>query len=263
MSLRSNSFRYPVLGHIANELESLLESGYLIEAIKTKETFSFKANDPVAAEFISEGELINSIDRRLGKKKYDILDRTKDYDTIEEAKARLACLKLNYEDNDFTAVPLVRQLRLPKGSKATQADVIKLVLREIPIPDEQTSWEKIFQFKSDPNNKGRLAVLKDWMNKAISSNRPATEISDELEALLFQYRRSLEIHKIKFRTGTLQTLVVGTAELLENAARLKFSAIAKSIFSAQTARAELYNAELTSPGSALAYLYKVGEEFNK
>ena len=35
-----------------------------------------------------------------------------------------------------------------------------------------------------------------------------------------------------YHSGTLQPIVVGTAELIENAARLKFSNLAKGLFSA-------------------------------
>jgi len=58
-----------------------------------------------------------------------------------------------------------------------------------------------------------------------------------------------------------QALVVGTAELIENAAKLQFSKIAKGLFQASQLKAELLNAELTAPGKELAYIYKAKEHF--
>lgn len=262
-SLRKHSFRYPVMGHIANELEYLLNAGYLIEALKRGERFSFSANSPVAAEFLREGEIINRVTSKMKDKRYNVLRAEKDADVMWEAEARLACLKLNHEENDFSAVPLIKQLRLPKESNTTKKDVVNMIINNMPIPDEQVPWESILEFKANPDNKGRLSMLKDWMNKTVSSDRPASEVADELESLLYLYTKSLDIHKIKHKTGFLQTFVLGGAELIENLLKLNLSSVAKTLLSARVSQAELYSAELSSPGNALAYIYQAGQKFNK
>ena len=258
--LKRQAYRYPVLGHVAHELKYLHSAGYLIEAMRKNETFSMPASSPATMDFLREGALIRQIQSSLGAMKQPDQKALKQ---IREAESRLACIKLNFEDHDFTAVPLIQQLKLPAESKAAKADVIRLVVSKMPIPDSQTPWEKVFEFKRNPDNQGRLSMLRDWMNKVVSSGRPVAEVNDELDALLYQYRKSLEIHKIKHQVGTLQTLIVGAAELFENVAKLKLSAIAKGLFSAGTAQADLYQTELTAPGNALAYLYKADEAFKR
>ena len=131
----------------------------------------------------------------------------------------------------------------------------------MPVLDDSTPWEKVVEFKGDPDNVGKFAGLKVWMNKAISSGASISEIKDELDYLLYQYRKSLELHKIKYHLGTLQRIVVGTAELIENAARLKFSNIAKGLFSAHQEKVDLLQAELTAPGKEIAYIYQAQKTF--
>lgn len=255
---RQEAHRHSMFNNIANELEYIHNKGLLIEAFKPGEVFEVEAKSSIIKEILQVRDQlsaasdvpINTLEKRLD-----------DFRVRKELEARLACIKLNHDENNIIAFPLVSQLKSLPNVKATKQDVIKLVVNYLPVPDNKTPWDNIFEFKSNPDNKGQLAGLRDWMNKAVKSGNSINEINDELEYLLSQYTRSLEIHKIKYKTGILQTLLVGGAELVENLMKFKFSAIAKGLFSAQTAKAELHTAELTAPGNALAYLYKANNNF--
>ena len=99
------------------------------------------------------------------------------------------------------------------------------------------------------------------MHKVLASEYTIQQAKDELEYLLYQYQKSLDIHKIKFKQGIFQSIIVGSAELLENAVRLKFSNMAKGFFKAQADKAELLNIELNSPGAEIAYIYETKKIF--
>ncbi len=126
----------------------------------------------------------------------------------------------------------------------------------------RTPWESIFEFKSNPDNVGKFYMLKTWINKTTKSNLSVSEVKDELESLLYQYRKSLEQHNIKYKSGILQSLILGTSELLENAFWLKFSKIAKGLFSAQKEKADLLSLELSATGKDLAYIYEASKKFS-
>ncbi len=193
----------------------------------------------------------------------DIITNGSDYELALEAGARLSCLMLNNEavTRDFYSLPLIKRLKLPTADPINQTDVINLIVERMPIPDNKTPWENIIEFKTNPDNVGRFFGLRNWVNKAVRSGLSVAEIHDELEFLLYQYQKSLELHKIKHQSGILHTIVVGTAEMVENVLKLKFSNIAKGLFSAQQSKADLLLAELTAPGNELAYIYKAREEF--
>lgn len=173
-------------------------------------------------------------------------------------------LKFLDDNNGNDYIPSIDKMyteKIENTFKSDKTDLVSLVIEKMPILDNSTLWEKVVEFKSDPDNVGKFAGLKVWMNKAISSGASISEIKDELDYLLYQYRKSLELHKIKYHSGTLQRIVVGTAELIENAARLKFSNIAKGLFSAHQEKVDLLQAEFTAPGKEIAFIYQAQKTF--
>jgi hypothetical protein len=238
--------------YLINEIEYLQEQGYLFDS------------------FYGGGAILrNNTDVQAVGKEFkqleDIIKRGNDIELAMEAVARLSCLILNNGEKvlDFFSIPLIKRLKLSGVSVVEKTDVINLIVKKMPIPDNTTPWDNIFEFKSNPDNKGRFAVMRSWVNKAIRSGLSAPEINDELESLLYQYQKSLELHKIKHNRGILQTFVIGSAELIENVATLKFSNLAKGLFSAQQSKVEILIEELKAPGNELSYIYKARETFVK
>ena len=184
-------------------------------------------------------------------------------DVKTDAYVRYFSLLLNHFEGENNYVPLVKNFKLAKVKNLSKSDVIRLVIENLPTPDKNTSWESIIEFKSNPDNIGKFAGLSNWMNNSTKSGSSIAEIKDELEYKLYQYRKSLELHKIKYHSGRLQRIIVGTAELIENTARLKFSNIAKGLFSTHHEKIDLLNAELTAPGSEIAYLYEAQKILRK
>jgi hypothetical protein len=250
-----NRIHKPNCGHryIIDEIEYLREEGYLFNSLE-KTGGLLKYNEKNIYQIGKEFNYLSKI-----------IKTGNDSELSMEAFARLSCLILNNEiiERDYYSLPLINRLKLPDSHSENRIDVVNLVLENIPLPNENTPWEDIFEFKRNPDNKGRLAGLRYWINKAVNSGFTAPEIRDELEFFLYQYRKSLEIHKIKYQTGILKTIVVGSAEILESVVKLKFSNIAKGLFSAQQSKAELLNAELTSPGHELSYIYKAQSVFKQ
>ena len=238
------------LRYLIDELVLLEDKGYIFNAwLKSGTALSpdidFKA---FSQEFDMLSKLIQQLD---------------DIQLSHEASARHCALILNNQlkKSDFISVPLISKFTLPAENNVTKSDVLRIIIENIPIPHELTPWENIFEFKNNSDNIGKFAGLKIWINKVVATGNTIQEAKDELEYLLYQYQKSLDIHKIKYNRGFLQSIIVGTAELLENAVRLKFSNIAKGVFNAQASKADLLSIELNSPGKELAYIYQAKGEF--
>ncbi|MBL7891067.1 MAG: hypothetical protein JNL63_00445 [Bacteroidia bacterium] len=236
--------------HIVNELEYIKEKGLILNTLNSNSSTLKKGIDIISIS--KEFEQLSAI-----------IKGTADFELALEAGARLSCLILNNEatERDFYSIPLIKRLRLPDKVGASKTEIINLVIEQMPVPNDKTPWENIIEFKNNPDNKGRFAGLRNWVNKSVKSGLTTPEIKDELDYLLYQYSKSLELHKIKHNSGILQTFVVGTAEIIENVAKLNFSDIAKGVFSATQSKVDLLNAELTSPGNELSYIYKARETF--
>src|SRR5215813_3721914 len=143
---------------------------------------------------------------------------------------------------------------IPLMVKTEKHDVIQIVLDALPTPDDSTSWEQILDYRSDPDSQGKFLALKQWINDVVRAKLSAGEIQDKLDFLIHDYEQHINRHKLKINRGAVQTLIVGSAELVENLMRLKFSALAKSPFFVKNRRIELLEAEASAPGREIAYI---------
>lgn len=176
-----------------------------------------------------------------------------------ETTNRLMAIQLR-ELNNIDAYPILdSDIKLDSGADKT--NVIQIVLNELPMPDDSASWEHIIEFRSDPDSTHKFLDLRNWMNDVARGELPPIEIEQKLEYLMSQYQRHIALHKMKTNTGTLETVVVSTAELLEDLVKFKWGKIAKGLFSLKHRRIALMEGELTSPGSEVAYVIKARETF--
>ncbi|SPF53318.1 hypothetical protein SBA4_5570011 [Candidatus Sulfopaludibacter sp. SbA4] len=80
-------------------------------------------------------------------------------------------------------------------------DVLNVVLGSFPEPDEDTPWEQIVEFRSDPDSRTQVLALRRWMSKGAQQNLSATEIADEIEWLISEYQAHMRLHRMKITMG--------------------------------------------------------------
>lgn len=235
--------------HNINEVELLQEKGLVFDAYLRNVVLRNDIDKSVPIEF---------------QQLLDLMAETSDIQVQMNVAARLSSLMLNNEDvdRDFVSVPISGSFKLPGEIKATESKIMSLVIEQMPIPDDHTPWDNIFEFKSNSDNLGRLAGLRAWITENARADLKPSEVKDKLEYQLFNYRKSLEAHKIKYHTGILETFVVGSAELAENLLKLKLSNIAKGLFAFKHSQADLMIAELSAPGRELSYIYNAKKNFS-
>ena len=139
--------------------------------------------------------------------------------------------------------------------------VAQIVLKSIPIPEEQTPWEDILEFREDIEARGHFYRLKSWMNSLVSAGHSPHEVEDELRELLFEYENFMKIHRMKFNLGLLETIVTTSAEVAEGLVKFKWSKAAKSLFSLKHRHIDLLDAERQAPGRQVAYILDTRQRF--
>lgn len=180
-----------------------------------------------------------------------------------QSLARISALKLQLIDGVSAAPVYFEPAVNVVGSNDGAANVFELILRHVPIPDELTPWEVILDFKKDPDVQGHFMGLLNWINDTTRQTLPANQVQEKLEWLLFQQRKHLEIHKVKYRLGVLGSTVIASAEVAENIAKLKFSEALKAILKISDKKVELLETELKGPGKELNYLLRAQRAFSK
>ena len=115
--------------------------------------------------------------------------------------------------------------------RSTKQDVVRIALAALPIPDDETPWEQIIEYRSDPTSQDKFLDLKNWMTEVARGDLTPPEVEEKLEYLLSQYRRHMDVHKMKSNTTMFETVVVTTADVLGNLARFQWGKAAQGLFS--------------------------------
>lgn len=182
--------------------------------------------------------------------------------TMQNATVRSVSIELR-ELYQVEAYPLLSNVSLsPIKSQGEKTDVIQIVLKSLPIPDDLTSWEQIIEYRSDTDSQHKWLDLRNWMGEVARGELTPVEVEEKLEYLISQYQRHMKLHKMKANQGVTQTILVSSAELAENFIKFKWGQIVKNLFSIKQRNIALMEGELTSPGSEVAYIIKAQESFS-
>ncbi len=194
---------------------------------------------------------------------YQLLQDKAEPKTLMDTLTRLNAMALNNADppKDFTSTPIVDLANSSATDDDRTADVLQLVIANLPVPDVETPLGRILDFKREKTNDVHLRGLRLWMHKAAASREQIVILEEELEYLLAQYSASMRLHEIKQSRTKLQTVVIVSAEWIENIANRQFSKVAKALFSINEAKIALAQAELTAPGKEVAYMYSAHRIF--
>ncbi|MCH9031242.1 MAG: hypothetical protein IIB00_03150 [candidate division Zixibacteria bacterium] len=175
---------------------------------------------------------------------------------FEKYLVRILAAQLNQNDGTI-AIPLLStrdENNLDIG--VSRAQVLSIAFDSIPFPATNVSLEQLIDFRNDPDVRADYLALHRWAATTAKESRQPAEIREEIEYLIAQYQRHMNIHKIEQGVGAVETVVTVGAETLENLVKLKWGKAAKQLFSFRKRKAALLKAESGAPGKELAYLIK-------
>ncbi len=209
---------------------------------------------------INEFKLLQSKDPTLNFAKIArLFDQTATITTV-----RLLSLYLNKEPF-IDAVPLVWIPKHGVLGNSKEKDVAELVIKKLPIPDDETPWEAILDFRQDPDARRRLFELRHWMNEArrmlMAGEVSHSELEEQLDYLIHEYTEYMKLQKMKINMTTLETIFTLTAGFAEDILKLKLKSMVENLFTLRHRKMALLEAERSAPGRQVAYLISASEEF--
>ncbi|KQC01196.1 hypothetical protein [Pedobacter sp. Hv1] len=186
--------------------------------------------------------------------------------------SRYATVFLNKKFDDKVYSPLVTTDSAPRkinlsylhdrwDDDSRNQRLIKVIIDKLPVPDDSTSWEQLIDFKNDRHSFGASLALRNWINEMARSDLKLYEITDKLEDLLYRYQENLAIHKIRYRSGLFESIVLPTAEFLEDMASFKPSKATKAVIELHKRQYYALEDELKLPGREIAYIQKANDFF--
>ena len=260
----------------ADDLEFLIETPYFVtggwaekpEPLDAPETSDEKEYNEALAQFeevSAELERISPTDGppqtsdtnpELGKLEYLIPLQRSLIPRIEAARHRMG----GASAASLLGVPK-RPDRLVR-STLTPADVIQLAINRVTVPNQLTSWQDILALKEDADLTQRANKLRLWARKIAKSETNLAEADEVLSDLHADYERYLRVHKIKFSSTSLKSVIVGGASLLEDVAKLNFKNLAGRLFAVSAFKADLTMSEMKAPGREVSILTALEQSFN-
>jgi uncharacterized protein (DUF1697 family) len=215
-----------------------------------------KSNEQVGSNLLSE------VDRLLAENNAILDQAEKTYAGVLDVLTRIRCVQLKrLEQADV--IPLFYNENLPvQNQNSKKADVIRISLGALPLPDDSTSWEQILEYRSDPDSQSKFLALRHWMSEVARSELTPTEVEEKLEYLIDQYQRHMKLHRMKTNVGTLEIVVTTCAEVFGDLVSFKWGKAAEALFSLKRRQADLIEGELTAPGNEVAYILKARETFS-
>ncbi|MGS2762926.1 hypothetical protein [Sinomicrobium sp. M5D2P9] len=176
-----------------------------------------------------------------------------------DLSTRLDAIYLSQKTNDDFYPFLRINPSTPIENK--KANVINLILSDIPEPEPNTPWEAILDYKSDEDIRNRYLALVNWINKVSKSEFNVNEIKDEYDYLLSEYKRQYKIHKLKSRSSMIEVIVNMGTGLITTLGSGDFVGAFKSIIKATPARIKLMEEESKLLGRELSYVYHTQNRF--
>lgn len=177
--------------------------------------------------------------------------------------ARCTAIHLSKKSN-VKAVPIFQPDDFtPIQNQEKRGIVLQVVLESLPIPSADTSWEAIVDFRNDEEAKSKLLALRSWMNKIAKEKLSRKELLEEIEYNINLYKQAMKYHKTLKGIGRIESLILSSAEIVDNLLRLKLSGVLKPFLEIRTRETILLLEELSYPGRDLSYFVKVQDEFAK
>ena len=255
---------------LISELKWLEENGIIFEAtIQDKHDLQdaeLLEADPQKLEEIKKLNKLLKKSLNNQKEISSLQDKVDELDSIKKQHAIfLRMLSLVMETTKkvtvVTTLPYTEYTRnLPNSKKSY---VAQIVVNKLPLPDNETPWEQIIDYRNDSESQKNLLTLRRWIRK-ISTDDPSSteiEIEEELEWLMNEFQTHMKVHKMKENTATIEVLAKALPGTIENLIKLNFSKIPEPFFAVKKRKLSLMEAELNAPGKEISYIIKAQDAF--
>lgn len=183
---------------------------------------------------------------------------------LDELDTRLWCNIANSTNEEIYVVPSLRNTNSFEIKETTKQKAYSIIHGLLPLPTQDTPWEKILDFNNDIESRRKLTALKNWINELPDEIRK-DELSDKIHHLLNEYRESLKRHKISSKVSTFKTIVNSVPTAISELLRLRFDKALDGFFqiAEQQVNFQKYDEREKLTGNELAFIPLVENKFKK
>jgi hypothetical protein len=119
----------------------------------------------------------------------------------------------------------------------------------------------ILNFRAELRDK-RWAFNR-FLRTLATKKQSESEIRDEIEWMVNEYTKAMNIHRIKMSQSFIDVFVISPLEIMEDLVKLNWAKIAKGMLSVKKREVEMLEAEMKAPGKECAYVFDARKRFSR
>jgi len=253
--------RYPFYQDALNEVEFLIKNDKFVDlkSLIIPGNVLMDEEDTKLANFTMKLKTQMNEIKNINKEKQDTI-----FWKLDELDTRLWCNIANATNESIFVVPSLKDSSSFLLPQTTKEKAYSIIHNSIPLPTDDTPWEKIFDFNNDAESRQKLLSLKNWINELPASIKHE-ELEDKIKYLVNEYSDSLRRHKIASQLLSFKTVVKVLPSAVTNIVRFKFDKAIDAFFAIveQQVNFQKHKERTELPGHELAYISFVNKSFNR
>lgn len=255
--------KYPIFQNTLNEIEYLINQGLFIELTQLATKFAEKGSALFPTDDLGMADFIMKLKTQMAETKNES-EKEKLYWKIDELDTRLWSNIINANNESVLTIPYLNDVSSFEITDTAKQKAYSIIHKLMPLPSDDTPWEKILEFKNDNDSQSKLFALKNWVNE-LPENMSTNEIEDKIKYLSNQYSESLKRHKISTRLVTFKTVINALPKGISELIRLRFDKAIEPFFdiAEQQVNFTKFKEREELKGNELAYISLTKREFNK
>ncbi len=179
---------------------------------------------------------------------------------MEDIRVRVAAAVLGKKTPTQDFVPIVNSFASYQQT-TVPSQAVHFILGQLPVPDQDTAWEQIIDFREDDTLKRQYYALLNWLNQVSNKDMPVSHIIDEYNYLYSEYTRQYALHKMNSRFTTIELLITSGIEFLSSLAQQGYVSAIKDILTIRKKQVALLKEEKDIEGRELAYIFSAQQNF--
>lgn len=178
----------------------------------------------------------------------------------EDIRIRIAAAVLGRKNLSVDFLPIVNSLASYQQQKSP-CSVAHFILGQLPVPDENTPWEQVLDFRADTEVKRQYYALINWINQVGQKEMPLSHIVDEYNHLYSQYLNQYSLHKMNSRLTTMELIVTTGIDFISSIAQQGYVSALKDLLTIRKKQVALLKEEKDIEGRELAYIFSAVQQF--
>lgn len=179
---------------------------------------------------------------------------------MEDIRVRIAAAVLGNKNPDQEFVPIVNSFASYQQEKPP-CSVAHFILGQLPVPDENTPWEQVLDFRADAEVKRQYYALLNWINQVGQKEMPLSHIVDEYNHLYSQYLNQYSLHKMKSHLTTMELIVTAGIDFISSITQQGYVSALKDLLTIRKKQVALLKEEKDIEGRELAYIFSAVQQF--